>query len=555
MLNPFAVDHKGRTVHVDGPDALVAPFTCPGCSESLVFVSESAPGKRSQRRHFRHEVDTECSGGPETALHHWSKRIVAEACTIQLPRHVVEYKGLQEIYDDEWTYHKSEVESWRDGIQPDVILHKARGELAVEIRVWHEVDAHKREKLQSRRTSCIEVDMRPWLGQLLNEDELRQAVLHQAGRIWISHENENERQKALRDNWESKAGDRAEALRRLLTKPKRIGRDHATLEFRIELHGLEPFVGIDVAGDHWFEEPSRHWQTRVLTKMLRQTAAPGYDPDRPDPHYHNSHAFDPRQYGIELRHLPAYHDEMVQGSGIALEEYASPASTVKDYLRHVAAMADHQETWPARILDPLPDAVIVNSEWGRAASPLNSLVTTYLSINERDEDPDILSRMSAWLRTPVASGGRTPMDICRSGGVDVARLLAQASWIYIMARDGGPPVRHLMGLAPESMNRTAEAWWRHEGPKERGSWSYGHPDLARALRMLDAGESPLSTLVRMAQRRTTARAANVFVTTPHNYLGGATPSAFVKDTATLMYVIPLLDALDSKRRNAGTIPW
>jgi len=171
--------------------------------------------------HFRHysesyngQMEYECAGAIETAIHLLAKDIMAEKMEQVLPPHTVtvrrhnfdeikiEHKKLRThevqkqkvvVFDDMISENNNSVYINTDDsyIKPDVIAVKRGIEIYFEIRVTHAVDEVKREKIQKLGKSCIEIDLRH-VDRNISMDALKQEVLNPKNRKWICHRKDDE---------------------------------------------------------------------------------------------------------------------------------------------------------------------------------------------------------------------------------------------------------------------------------------------------------------------------------------------------------------------------
>lgn len=182
--------HIGRAIH--GQDDLA----CPECGARLV------PRNKGQKRvpHYAHFRKGECSHAGETALHRIAKDIILEAGYIMLPPYEVDVGGRYAERVQPATvgrFDAVEVETWENGFRPDLIgtRHGADGapigQLIVEIRVTHAVDARKLEKLRHRGDSVVEIDLSS-IDRNLDGEALARQILEEAPRSWLFHRHEEQ---------------------------------------------------------------------------------------------------------------------------------------------------------------------------------------------------------------------------------------------------------------------------------------------------------------------------------------------------------------------------
>ena len=120
---------------------------CPACSAPLVAKAADSTWRRP---HFAHLAETDCRAGYETALHKKAKELLAEHAVVWLP-------------------------AWD-------------GELLIEIRVSHAVDALKRRRIQSEGKRLIEIDLSELPPEALWEEErlIHHVLKDVSNRAWLS---------------------------------------------------------------------------------------------------------------------------------------------------------------------------------------------------------------------------------------------------------------------------------------------------------------------------------------------------------------------------------
>ena len=135
------------------PSGLDCGCICPSCGSKLV-----ARKGDKRKHHFSHYKVRECEGYLETVLHLAAKEILLNNREIVLPIYNVE----DDNYSNQRKYPYVRVFSERrvQDIVPDIILDFGdKNYLFVEIKVTHEVDDVKLEKLKRIGVSTLEIDL------------------------------------------------------------------------------------------------------------------------------------------------------------------------------------------------------------------------------------------------------------------------------------------------------------------------------------------------------------------------------------------------------------
>jgi hypothetical protein len=108
--------------------------------------------------HFAHEGDHSCQGAYESMVHNLAKEIIAEdkGLNIRLDG------GLRlpppsSLRRTVFRRPTVEIEPWRDGIRPGIIVRREEHELAVEIYVTHRCDSEKLAIIKERDLATMEI--------------------------------------------------------------------------------------------------------------------------------------------------------------------------------------------------------------------------------------------------------------------------------------------------------------------------------------------------------------------------------------------------------------
>ena len=190
---PFGVI-AGKLIHVDNvPNGRACGCRCPKCDRSL----EARNAGTIRAHYFAHYDAEECVEGTETAIHKMAKQIIADEKTVLTPVYVRiprindlegNYFEGKKIFIDKKTVvaDSSNMEDRLDGYTPDVTLFIGGRRLLVEIKVTHEVDTWKQEKVESNGDAMIEIDLSDAEPEvLLDIDTFKRYVIEEAPRIWI----------------------------------------------------------------------------------------------------------------------------------------------------------------------------------------------------------------------------------------------------------------------------------------------------------------------------------------------------------------------------------
>jgi hypothetical protein len=196
---PFGL-RDGEYLHIDQVDrGLRCNCRCPGCDAEL--VAKKGDGTA---HHFAHRAKSDCTYTPETALHDYSKRLIARQPSFRTPNlHIVvrdsSYGFILEdmIPGKQHSIKASAFEKSYEDIVPDVQLQTDSGLIFVEIAVTHFVDQKKRSKLRRIGVPTIEINLSS-VAMNSSLEAIEHAVLQNASiRKWAYHPEELERQSRL----------------------------------------------------------------------------------------------------------------------------------------------------------------------------------------------------------------------------------------------------------------------------------------------------------------------------------------------------------------------
>ena len=150
LLIPFArrqIDGRSvdATMVVSG---LKCGCECPSCGKPVI-----ARHCTERVSHFAHPAVANCQATYESALHLAAKQVIVDLGFVWLPwSPVAEPK--------KFTFTRVEIEKALTGARPDLVAYTRQGRpLAVEIKVTHEVDEEKRQRMKASRLACVEYDL------------------------------------------------------------------------------------------------------------------------------------------------------------------------------------------------------------------------------------------------------------------------------------------------------------------------------------------------------------------------------------------------------------
>jgi hypothetical protein len=166
MITPilkYAIDNSnGKLVFIDFvPNGLSCNCVCPKCSGQMIAIQGKSENHREW--HFRHSIDSDCTGGPETILHKLAKQIIADNNQIIIPSGTLNYSQVRQ-------------EEKFESIIPDVILFVDGHKVFIEIEVTNPVDRVKELFYKKGQYKSIKINLTN-ISYYTNPIELEELVL------------------------------------------------------------------------------------------------------------------------------------------------------------------------------------------------------------------------------------------------------------------------------------------------------------------------------------------------------------------------------------------
>jgi hypothetical protein len=139
-------------------------FICVGCGKEMIVV-KSRPRKRDW--HFRHAIESNCTGGKDTALHDYAAQILIEneAITIRENLHI--------------SYSNPRKEVTVFGKRSDVTVTHENTDVHFEIFVTHDLGQEKIDAYKINKVKCIRIDLSNSELLTASPDAIKEAVLNQ----------------------------------------------------------------------------------------------------------------------------------------------------------------------------------------------------------------------------------------------------------------------------------------------------------------------------------------------------------------------------------------
>jgi hypothetical protein len=180
-----------KIVHIDEVESGHAcGCDCPACGRPLV-AKHHPSGTRAD--HFAHYVNSDCvgvvdgPGGPETPLHRYAVRLIAEKKSLVVPAVVVEEFGGIWHGSPEGRKHylNAEFETRYGPRKPDVTLCSSCEKLFVEVVVSHRCDEDKIAWIQDGKHPTVEIYLGEIQDEFLPKEKLDQIILESSPRAWL----------------------------------------------------------------------------------------------------------------------------------------------------------------------------------------------------------------------------------------------------------------------------------------------------------------------------------------------------------------------------------
>jgi hypothetical protein len=132
-----------KILHIDNAkNGRSCDCECIACKENLIAVQGEV-----REKHFRHDINQNCLGAQETALHQLGKQIVIEQNQIEIPGH-----GMI-------NYSEAIAEKKLYSTRPDVTAIYNHQEIYFEIAVKHFIEKDKALFFITGNHKCVEIDL------------------------------------------------------------------------------------------------------------------------------------------------------------------------------------------------------------------------------------------------------------------------------------------------------------------------------------------------------------------------------------------------------------
>ena len=359
-----------RIVHIrEVPSGLACDCVCPHCRVRLV-----ARRGEIKAPHFAHYHSEECKHARETALHILAKEILEAELNLSLPEWCVTNGFRKKILQPgvSYAFDGAALEQRVGEVVPDVIVKKAERELLVEIFVTHACDNAKVAKIRALELSAIEIDLSA-LPHDAGREIVREQVLAQAPRRWLTNPRLSEREDVLLADWEAEAKQEAAKRERewinfqaqMARKEKaRLARSRQQAlaiisavkhkQFveravprlptramaRVEQAGYSQYIGLPLKDEFAFVVCSKRWQAMAFDRFVLS---------RGTRYFPTKWAFDSIREAafIESSCRGFIDDEVEELVQEELPDFRKPYGILWDYLKHLSVhgLLVHSGKW------------------------------------------------------------------------------------------------------------------------------------------------------------------------------------------------------------------
>ena len=139
-------------------------YFCVGCNCEMIMVKSEA---KKKEYHFRHKMETDCSGARDRALHDYAIQMIIDNNSIVIN------KNLKISYSNP----RKEVGIF--GKRSDVAVCYKNEDVHFEIFVTHDMEADKMEVYKANKVKCIRIDLSNSEWRTGSPDKIKDAVLNQ----------------------------------------------------------------------------------------------------------------------------------------------------------------------------------------------------------------------------------------------------------------------------------------------------------------------------------------------------------------------------------------
>ena len=175
-----------KVIHIDTADnGKACNCECLNCKEKLIAVQGDIRDK-----HFRHNINLNCNGSQETALHQLGKQILVDNYQIVIPRYgAINY--LNPVAEKEFC-----------STRPDVTATYDHENIYFEIAVKHFVEKDKETFFTTGQHKCVEIDLSD--SETASYEKIKHLVLLETSNKKLFGWDQPQNLEQTSDNWFSK---------------------------------------------------------------------------------------------------------------------------------------------------------------------------------------------------------------------------------------------------------------------------------------------------------------------------------------------------------------
>ncbi|GEN45403.1 competence protein CoiA family protein [Alkalibacillus haloalkaliphilus] len=180
---PFGL-RNDRLVYIDDVKrGLACGCVCPSCKQPL--IAKKGP---KTVHHFSHSNEN-CNNAFETALHIAAKDILNQNRKIIIPKVRWRIEGTNNYWtlteEKELNFDEVILESYQDGVIPDVFVVINGKKLMIEITVTHETSQLKIEKVRRKGVSILEIDLKEYKRNFIKEKLDDDIINNPSNKKWM----------------------------------------------------------------------------------------------------------------------------------------------------------------------------------------------------------------------------------------------------------------------------------------------------------------------------------------------------------------------------------
>ena len=424
-----------------------------------------AKNRGSVEPHFAHHSTAACVAALETMLHKLAKQILEEHQRVTLPEvvasHGTEVRHLRDAMD--CPLERISAEPRVDSIQPDIVAHRGKRPVFIEIMVTHGCEEAKLNYLRSNKISAFEIDLSS-VARNASLEEMTRQVLDVAPRYWLYHPKQakaeaelalaaqaraRERQRAQEARDAADRAQRQAAAQRYAEAYRQVAVASAYDDPRIQEirdAGLDQAL-LPLAGTKCFPVPFQVWQSALIEEFVLTTRVwnKGF-------WIKDILEFLAAEQLVVADFLAVNSDKALVSEIKRIEpEFQSPSASVIQFLKHLRSQGwvknggmgiEADSTRASEAKQKAQKIRQIREDRGEVERQVSSLMGAVGAANTFD--------MQTWLVTGHSDVQPSPIAVIEAGGKPVQALLRHLKALGAMVAAKGPVVEDLLDLPLEA---------------------------------------------------------------------------------------------------------